>query len=181
MTKIEYKRQLGQVPRDTIERHESATNVSRGQNRQLQLSIGICYILTVVSAFLAWACGMGIDAVGGAFIVSSFFICCCRIALAKRLLQIHAVQWCRVVLVPIVVCILFSSLITILLRSCVISRNWRLILVPALFISTFSVAGWRLVLSRSERSLVWKFFRSKMEIVKWQGAIIWIGWCIRFL
>lgn len=140
--------------------------LASGQNRQLQLSIGICYILTVVSAFLAWACGMGIDAVGGAFIVSSFFICCCRIALAKRLLQIHPVQWCRVVLGPIVVCILFSSLITILLRSCVISRNWRLILVPALFISTFSVAGWRLVLSRSERSLVWKFFRSKMEIVK---------------
>ncbi len=140
--------------------------LASGQNRQLQLSVCICYVFAVIIALLAWWCGVGGVSIGMAFLVSSSLIGCCRIILVRHLLHFQITSWYRRVLGPIVVCILFSSLITILLRSCVISRNWRLILVPALFISTFSVAGWRLVLSRSERSLVWKFFRSKMEIVK---------------
>ena len=137
--------------------------LASGQNRQLQLSIGICYILTVVSAFLAWACGMGIDAVGGAFIVSSFFICCFRIALAKRLLQIHAVQWCRVVLVPIVVTVLLSSLLPVLLRICVASGLGRIVFLPMTFVLVFVGLGWHFILSGDERARVWSGVESRIR------------------
>lgn len=145
--------------------HMIALN-AKGEIAAYQMAVGILIILTLPLAWLFVKMGFGVRGVAFALIATAGAASVGRIYFSRRLVGMGLRPWLFRLVLPVVICILFTGAAGVCARNLLQPSFLRLVVTTAVCELVFLPLSWEIALEREEREYVCRSFKRGFQKIK---------------
>ena len=137
-----------------------------GNISSFQIVESLIYILIIPLTYLFYSLGEAPEFIYYMFILFSFFLTYTRIYFAKKLIFINPIVFLKEAVRPIFLPLLFSVLLTLVLRLLLSEGFVRFVLIAMSFAVVLVFSFWHLSIKNIEKSIIWSIVNNRIVSFK---------------